>query len=57
MTKEQFAQKVKAMRDAQKAYFANRTRSNLNKSIVLEKDIDKQVDKILAYQDKQQTLF
>ncbi len=57
MKKEQLAEKVKQMRDAQKDYFKNRTRSALELSKKLEKELDQVISDILSYKDAQKKLF
>lgn len=41
MTLSQFADLVEAMRNAQKAYFSNRTSENLVKAKTAEQEVDK----------------
>lgn len=48
MTAVELAEKVKAVRDAQKAYFAARDGYKLRESKRLEKELDKAVDVILG---------
>ncbi len=55
MTLEEFAKLVREMREAQNAYFRNRTRDNLEKSMAIEKRVDEETSQILDY--KQGELF
>jgi hypothetical protein len=58
-TVTQFAQLVKEMRDAQKAYFAQHTQSALTQAKVLEKRVDQVIEGVLAGlpEAHQQALF
>ena len=50
MTTGEFADLIKAMRDAQKEYFKTRSTAALNKS----KELEKQVDTILKERNKRE---
>lgn len=52
MSKEEFAELVKEMRDIQKEYFTTRNRGVLAKAIASEKAVDKEVTLILGAEKK-----
>ena len=47
---------VKAMREAQNAYFGNRTQANLDKARALERQVDAQIKRGDNYLNQQQQL-
>lgn len=48
MDKRQFFDKVAAMREAQREYFRTRSRSSLEKSKRLEREIDTEIKRVYA---------
>lgn len=56
MTERDIIQLAKETRDAQKAYFKNRTKENLSRSMTLEYRLDKAIDEYLN-PDPQMDLF
>lgn len=48
MDKRQFFDKVAAMREAQREYFRTRSRSSLEKSKGLEREIDTEIQRVYA---------
>ena len=46
MTPKEFYDKVKAMRKAQRNYFRCRTQANLEASKAIEREIDKEIERV-----------
>lgn len=46
MTPKEFYEKVKSMREAQRKYFRCRTQANLEASKAIEREIDKEIERV-----------